>query len=340
MPQSPPQRSSSNRLTKTNPYRKSLPSDTSTEIKRSASTNSRPPNAYPSPPPSASPRSPHSPSYRQDAFSATSNNLPSGRRRRGSSLTEKYPGDMSHRPLDQLAREKAIADKSRHSTRKHHIRPDSIDTLDDAGISAYHHGGPYDATLFARNNSKNSPLQAVADSNAEALKATPKEKVIDSLQGHRPLDGVASYAPGQTDRMGHTYQYKQGENMMTADGAGGGAYRRWPGVQYHPDDIKGKGEPSYSLEKALKEHSLDEKSANGKYERYSDGYGGGENGIEMTSKSSSTTGRHRSGSHRSSGGAMGMVGDNVDGSGMGRKGSLKGLKERIGHITRHAHKGD
>ena len=212
---------------------------------------------------------------------------------------------MSHRPLDTLKKEKHTADRSRHSTRKHHIRPDSIDQLDDAA-SSYHHGGPYDATLWARNNSHNSPLQAVAGTNKEALKATPRDKIVDSLRGHRPLDGVASYAPGQMDPNGQLYQYEQGENMMTDLNPGGGAYKRWPGVQYHPDDIKGKGEPSYSLEKAFKDHSLEEKS--------------GVDGIEMKSHS------HK----RSSSGAM--RDENVDT--VGRSGSFKGLKHRIGGLRK------
>ena len=289
-----------------------MDSPTATEVKRSASTSSHP-NAYPSPPPSASPRftqSPNSPGYRQDAFPDTAG----GRPRRGSSLSGKHPGDMSHRPLDTLAKEKALADKSRHSTRKHRIRPDSIDNLDDSSLNSYHHGGPYDATLFARNNTHQSPLQATADTNAEALKATPKERVIDSIQGHRPLDGVANYAPGQMDRNGHTYNYEQGENMMTDLNPGGGAYKRWPGVQYHPDDIKGKGEPSYSIEKALKEHSLDEKPDHRKSL--------GETGIEMKS-----TGRNRSGSQLSNGGYDG-------GEGVHRRGSLQGLKKRIGSLRK------
>lgn len=145
-------------------------------------------------------------------------------------------------------------------TRKHHIRPDTIDTLDNSGLGSYHHGGPYDATLFARNNTTNSPLAALKDSNAEALRATPKERIIDSVQYHRPLDGVAAYAPGDYDRNGRLYTYEEGDNMMINNTAAGGAYKRWPGVQYHPDDIKGKGEPSYSIEKALKEHKIrDEK---------------------------------------------------------------------------------
>jgi Pal1 cell morphology protein len=219
---------------------------------------------------------------------------------------------MSHRPLDTLAKEKHAADRMRYATRKHHIRPDSIDKLDDS-TNSYHHGGPYDATLFARNNTKDSPLQALKGSNAEALKATPHEKIVDSIQGHRPLDGVAAYAPGQMDRNGHVYQYEQGENMMIDLNPGGGAYKRWPGVQYHPDDIKGKGEPSYSIEKALKQSSLDEKA--------------GVDGIEMKSQN-----RSRSGS-----GAVpdGLYHDEPSQT-VGRSGSFsRGLNQRIGSLKKH-----
>ena len=218
---------------------------------------------------------------------------------------------MSHRPLDTLTKEKRTADRSRHSTKKHHIRPDSIDKLDEVGAS-YHHGGPYDATLFARNNSKDSPLQALAGTNSEALKATPQEKIMDSVKGHRPLDGVALYAPGQMDRNGHVYEYQPGENMMTDLNPGGGAYKRWPGVQYHPDDIKGKGEPSYSIEKALKEHTLEEKP--------------GADGIEMKSQN-----RHRSGS----GAIPEAVFNDGNENTVGRRGSFsRGLRKRIGSLRK------
>lgn len=46
---------------------------------------------------------------------------------------------------------------------------------------------------------------------------------------------------------------------------------------YHPDDIKGKGEPSYSIEKALKEHKI-----HGDKEDNADrGASGEATGIEM-----------------------------------------------------------
>jgi hypothetical protein len=210
-----------------------------------------------------------------------------------------------------------VADRARHATRKHHIQPDTIDNLDLSGGGAYHHGGPYDATLYARNNSTHGPLAAVADSNAEALKATPKEMIMDSVRGHRPLDGVATFAPGNMDRNGNVYNYEEGDNMMIANGPEGGAYKRWPGMQYADDDIKGKGEPSYSLEKALKEHKIND---------------GGADGIEMKT--------HR----RSSSGALPETADRTgwDDSefGVRRTGSLSkrlsgGLKKRFGSIKRN-----
>ena len=337
-PQSPPGR----RLSKNNPYRKSSGSNTTTtEIKRSVSLNSnnKPPSSYPSPPPSATsingryPQSPvarhsanSSPSHRQEAFGENKSG-----RRRGSSLGERFPGDTSHRPLDTLVKEKHHADRARHITRKHHIAPDTIDSLDSSGVGSYHHGGPYDATLFARNNTKNSPLAALKDSNAETLKATPKEKVIDSVRHHRPLDGVAAFAPGDYDRNGNLYTYEEGENMMTDVNPGGGAYKRWPGVQYHPDDIKGKGEPSYSIEKALKDHNLRDEKV-------------GSEGIEMktqqphrrTGSGAFSHSREASGNRT---GAMASV-DWDDSPGMNRSGSISkrlsgGLKKRFGSMKKN-----
>lgn len=114
--------------------------------------------------------------------------------------------------------------------------------------------------------------------------------------------------------MGNVYQYEEGDNMMIAGMPEGGAYKRWPGIQYSPDDIKGKGEPSYSIEKALKEHSIHDKD--------------GSEGIEMKTR------------HRSSSGAIPSDGgwDTSRGQ-VGRTGSISkrlsgGLKKRFGSIKR------
>jgi len=193
-------------------------------------------------------------------------------------LTARFPGDKSHHPLAQLTAESRAANRAPHLKQRHHIGPDTVDSLDKIAGEAYHHSGPYDATLLARNTSNEiSPVAALTATNAEALKATPHDKIRDSLRGHRPLDGVAAYPPGETDPNGQKYDYEQGENMMLEGGAEGNAYKRWPGVQYHPDDIKGKGEPSYSIEKALKDHKRS--SVDGQGRRIS-----GNQEIEMTSR--------------------------------------------------------
>jgi hypothetical protein len=83
---------------------------------------------------------------------------------------------------------------------------------------------------LARNRDfKNSPLEAVASTNAEALKATPREKVLDSIQRHRPLDGVAFVPPGFPDRYGRVFRYEEGTDMQR-DAASGGDLGRWPGI--------------------------------------------------------------------------------------------------------------
>ena len=74
--------------------------------------------------------------------------------------------------------------------------------------------------------------------------------------------------------------------------------------QYHPDDIKGKGEPSYSIEKALKGHRHDmadgiemssgvnrPRSANGEV-RMNEMWGDGEVPTGNVGRSN-TTGRNR-----------------------------------------------
>lgn len=156
------------------------------------------------------------------------------RPRRSSSLREQFPGDPSVHPLDQLKREDKSANRSPHLRKKHHHGSDSIDKLDDAAmLGAYHHEGPYDAASLARNLTyKSAPVAALAQTNREALRATPRESISDSLQRHRPLDNVASHPPGETDAMGRTYRYKEGpeEDIMRDPFAPGGAYKRWDGI--------------------------------------------------------------------------------------------------------------
>lgn len=97
-----------------------------------------------------------------------------------------------------IKRDTKLANRAPHLRKKNHVGPDAIDSLDNIGPGAYHHEGPYDATLLARNTSSAfSPVEAVRASNEEALKATPKEKIQDSIEKHRPLDGVAIVPPGK-----------------------------------------------------------------------------------------------------------------------------------------------
>ncbi|KAL8909830.1 MAG: hypothetical protein Q9171_004854 [Xanthocarpia ochracea] len=270
------------------PDRQSTSTTSASQIKApSASvreTNPYRPNGLPSPPSSTSPRSDRF-ANRQDPSTSTRNRrssdqagiqtpnttgsqastqvatstggqasssiAPTNRPRRTSSLSARYQGDRSHRPLEILAQEQKLAHRSHHLRKQQHHGADSIDQLDIAG-GAYHHEGPFDAVSLARNRGyKNSPIEAVARTNAEALRATPGEKILDALKKHRPLDGVATVPPGQADREGRVYKYEEGTNLMIEDG---GNYKRWPGIKYLPEDVKGKGEPSYSIEKSLKEH--------------------------------------------------------------------------------------
>ncbi|KAL8864041.1 MAG: hypothetical protein Q9174_007484, partial [Haloplaca sp. 1 TL-2023] len=182
-------------------------------------------NGLPSPPASASPRREHlrkpppsdtSSHHRRSSDQAStqvptstggqgsSSDGPTGRVRRTSSLSARYQGDRSHRPLEIIAREQKLAHRSPHLRKNYHHGADSIDQLDiSGGPSAWHHEGPFDAASLARNRQyKNSPIEAIAGSNAEALKATAEEKINDSLRKHRPLDGVALVPPGEADRNG------------------------------------------------------------------------------------------------------------------------------------------
>lgn len=173
-------------------------------------------------------------------------------------MGERFPGDMSHRPLDQLRREAKVADRAPHLKKKHMPGADTIDVLDKSMIGGvYHHEGPYDATLLARNTShQSSPVEAVRKTNAEAIRATPRENIKDSLDKHMPLQGTAVIPPGMAGLDGREMQYEEGADLMREPDAPGGAYKRWEGVKYLPEDYKGKGEPSYSIEKALRDHKL------------------------------------------------------------------------------------
>lgn len=129
-------------------------------------------------------------------------------------------GAPEHYPVEpKRRRDSSVPQRSRsqriYSRDSQLVNPDIIDQLDNVTAYSYHHEGPYDAVCPERNRvSQNSPLEAVRESNEEALRATPRDKIIDCLNSHRPLDGTAFFPPGTTDRNGQTYDYEEGSNMM------------------------------------------------------------------------------------------------------------------------------
>ncbi|KAL4784720.1 hypothetical protein BJX76DRAFT_213530 [Aspergillus varians] len=145
-----------------------------------------------------------------------------------------------------------LVDASQHHRGRRHtgrkvrnsqlVNPDIIDRLDTASLSYYHHEGPYDAVYPERNrNARQSPIEALRESNAEALRATPYHKIADSVNRRRPLDGVAYFPPGHTDQEGQTYDYEEGYNMMNEYGNFG----RMPGQKFTDDDFR--NDPFYNM---------------------------------------------------------------------------------------------
>lgn len=299
-------------------FKSTVPNKSSSPPAKSAKTPSS--IIYPTPPTSASPtrssfssNNPFAAPHRQAAFGDYNQKSSSGQdatgngkgRRRHSSLSERFAGDMSHRPLDQLKKEAKAADRSPHLNRRHMPGADTIDSLDNTLFGGpYHHSGPYDATLMARNTSyKNSPVAATHYGNMEALKATPHEHIKDSLTKKVPLQGTAVIPPGMQGFDGKVMRYKEGADLMREADAPGGAYKRWDHVvsrtplsshncsdsdipqKYLPEDYKGKGEPSFSLERAIKKDD-----PRGHRRVFSDG----DNSYEMTSNLRPGANRQRS----------------------------------------------
>lgn len=179
-------------------------------------------------------------------------------------MSQRFPGDMSHRPLDMLRKEARAADRAPHLRRKYLPHTDTIDALDTIG-GTYHHGGPYDATLASRNRNKMySPVAAVEESTMEAIRATPREYLEDSMRKKVPLQGTAIIPNGAEDFRGNVMKYEEGADLMREPDAEGGAYKRWADITYHPDDLKGKG-PNFELERDLKEKK---RLAKGKPDEY------------------------------------------------------------------------
>lgn len=138
---------------------------------------------------------------------------------------------MSHKPLDMLKQDHRSVERKHRRQKSKNPPVDTIDALDKSFGGSYHHSGPYDATLAASNiNKKYSPLEAVKDTNMEAIKATPQAYINDSLVKHVPLQGTATVPPGEMDIGGRFMEYEEGADLMREPSAGGGAYKRWDGV--------------------------------------------------------------------------------------------------------------
>ncbi|OTA92403.1 hypothetical protein M434DRAFT_31921 [Hypoxylon sp. CO27-5] len=184
---------------------------------------------------------------------------------------------MAERPLETIKRAAKAADRAPHLRKRGLTGPDLVDTLDNTAIGgAYHHDGPYDAALASRNRDKRyAPLEAVKYGNEQALKATPRENIVDSLERHVPLQGTASIPPGERDLSGHIMEYEEGPDLMREPDAEGGPYRRWEHITYRPEDLKGKGEPWFTIEEDLKRQKQAQKAQkaarrrSGEYEMHS-----------------------------------------------------------------------
>lgn len=259
--------------------------------------------------------------------------------RRNSSLKDRFPGDTSTQPLEIIRKDSRKANRSPHLNKRHLPGADVVDRLDPAlGGLPYHHEGPYDAALLARNTDpKTAPINALETSNAEALKATPRENVRDAVEKHKPLDGVAVMPPGVPDRFGRTLNYEEGADLMHERGEDEG-YKRWAGEKYDDDDLKGQSEPGYSLDRALQAHKIDD------------------NGIEMEDRAHLMKDYHtaeRDGTldKRDPVAIAGDESKYVDAyyanskdndaarmGGIGRSGSIKeGIKKRIGSLRHRKH---
>lgn len=255
MPNTAAGSSSSHARSSSNPFRNSP------QHKSGVSSSSRP-VGHTSPPSHGSPRTRNSPGgrtsppskfpdYREAAFGGEthrprrssehpppsydaavgSSSSGGGHRRRTSSLTARYPGDQSHKPLDIIRRDSRKAGKPHHLKKRSMQGPDTIDRLDPAiGGRAYHHEGPYDAASLARNRDpKHAPVAALETTNSEAIRATPQENVKDSIERHMPLDGTAVVPPGEPDRLGRTYDYEEGTDMMREAMNSEPGYKRYGG---------------------------------------------------------------------------------------------------------------
>ncbi|KAF7518317.1 hypothetical protein G7054_g13497 [Neopestalotiopsis clavispora] len=241
---------------------------------------------------------------------------------------------MAERPLEQIRRETKSAQRTPHLRKQNFARPDQIDSLDNITGYAYHHDGPYDATLASRNKDpRYAPVEAVKESNLEALKATPAEHIQDSLRKKVPLSGTAVIPPGQEDFAGRTMNYEEGADLMREEDAAGGPYRRWKDYdyKYSPEDLKGKAEPGFSMDRRAKNNGrMKGMEGTGVYEMQPSGAssnGAGHKGEDVMVR------------QRSYSSGAGPSSPRGEGSGLDRSNTTgkrlsMGIKRRIGSLRR------
>ncbi|KAI5798967.1 hypothetical protein EDC01DRAFT_649901 [Geopyxis carbonaria] len=225
------------------------------------------------------------------------------------------------RPLDQIRAETKAANRPRHLKKSSIPGADTIDRLGDVlGGIPYHHDGPYEATLAARQIPGYAPVDAVKESNEAAIRATPRANIIDSLEKHYPMQGTAIYPPG----VGGVGDYEE-YDVMRRDGG----YKRWAHMEYKDEDLKGKGEPSYTIEEFEKQ----QKAARRKHQN-----GTKKNEYEMRPTPGSTlqiqpSVRQRSSSGSAVGNASGLDFDYA--GGVKRSTSLgRRLRRKLGEALR------
>lgn len=188
-----------------------------------------------------------------------------------------------YHPLPELKTKSRVPDASLGVSRESSPLESIRSSLDLNGVSFYQ-GGPYDAVLPRRNiDVRYSPLAAVHDSNMEALRATPQHHIKDCLKRHLPLQGTATVPSGGVDMHGNIMEYEEGADLMREPDAAGCAYKRWDNLvsipicpnssmrktmktntnnqDYNPQDLKGKSEPQFSIDKAKKAEKLRKRGA-------------------------------------------------------------------------------
>ncbi|CCX30747.1 hypothetical protein FPQ18DRAFT_315873 [Pyronema domesticum] len=137
--------------------------------------------------------------------------------------------------------------------------PDPIDVLGSVLDTPYHHDGPFEATLLARQVPGRAPVDALKWSNAQTIIATPAASWRDCFDSHYPLSGVAAYPPGKGG-LGEYEEY----DIQQRDGDLG----RYKHMTYKDEDRKAKGEPWFSIEEQEKAIKAQRRRDQGKDYRY------------------------------------------------------------------------